>query len=412
MTEKKIQPVRGTRDIRGEEILHTNHIIEVARHLSALYNYEELSTPIFEFSEVFHRSIGETSDIVNKETYTFSDRDGKSITLRPEFTAGVVRSFISEGLTQSVPVKLFSVGPLFRYERPQRGRYRQFSQINFEYLGAKGERADVETISLASEILNNIGLKEDIILELNSIGDNESRQRYRETLIKFLDKFKNELSNDSKMRLEKNPLRILDSKDEIDQKILSDAPNIIDSLSSEAASYYSTIKDNLAKLDIEFIENPKLVRGLDYYTHTVFEFITKLLRSQGTIMAGGRYDGLVELMGGPYIPAIGFAIGLERLVDLLKEKKILLNKNEKISLIPIGKRAQDFSIILAYKLRQKGKCIDNEIYDNIGKMMSRANKIQARHAIIFGDEELNNNLVKIKDMETGDEKTVKLEEIL
>lgn len=409
----KLQPVRGTRDLKDIELGYHNKIVEVARQLASAYNYDELLPPIFEFSEVFHRTMGETSDVVSKETYTFLDRDKSSITLRPEFTAGVVRGFISNGLTQSIPIKFFSHGPLFRHERPQKYRYRQLYQINFEYLGAATEYSDVETIALAYDILNMLGISDNITLELNTLGDEQSRKIYRDQLVQFLLKYENELSEDSKHRLHRNPLRVLDSKDEKDAKIVLDAPKISDSLTSESKLYYEKIKDQLNNLGIKYVENPKLVRGLDYYTHTVFEFSTQSLGAQTSVLGGGRYDKLVEIMGGPPTKAIGFAAGIDRLAGLMMEKNIILATAKKISLIPIGEAAKVFSIKLAHQLRQKGNlCVDNEIYDDVSKLMKRANKINVSYAVIFGDEELNDQVVKVKNMGTGEEKTCTLTQLL
>ncbi len=408
---KDLQPVRGTRDIIGLDIELQNIVTTIAKEWANKYNFKELSTPIFEFSDVFHRTLGDTSDIVSKETYTFLDREKTSITLRPEFTAGIVRSLISNGLTQSLPQKLYSWGPVFRHERPQKARYRQFNQINFEYIGAKSPFCDVELIAIAHHILKSLDLSQHVTLEINSLGDLESRNKYRTALSSFLDKYKNDLSEDSKMRLEKNPLRILDSKDANDHKILANAPKIADHFTDSAKQFFEKVLAGLSELGIEYKLNSKLVRGLDYYTHTVFEFTTQLLGSQGTVLAGGRYDGLVELMGGPSIPAVGFAAGVERLYELMKSLEYKLLTDKVVSLIPIGERAEKEALKIARMLREKNICVDLEYAGNIGKMMKRADKISATHAIIFGDDELKSGNVKVKNLKNGTENIVAISDL-
>lgn len=397
--EFKMQPVRGVRDILGDEMLAFNQVVEAARNCSGLCNYKEIALPIFEFSEIFHRTLGETSDVVSKETYTFIDRDTTSITLRPEFTAGIVRSVISNGLTQSLPIKYFSYGPVFRHERPQKARYRQFNQINVENIGVSDYTSDVETILLASNILKSLGLSDKVRLELSSIGDVESRIKYKELLVSYFSKYLSDLSEDSKVRLHKNPLRILDSKDDGDKKIVAGAPSIYESLNAESMTRFEAIQKSLKDLGVEYSLNPKLVRGLDYYTHTVFEFITDQLGSQGTVLAGGRYDGLFELMGGPSIPAIGFAAGIERLSELLEKTE----KSESLTvLIPIGEKALSLAPQIANKLRSEGFRVDYWYHNNVGKQMQKADKIGASEVIIFGDDELASGNFQRKDMKTGE----------
>jgi histidyl-tRNA synthetase len=408
----KIQPIRGTKDIMNLDALLFNHIVDISRTQSNLFNYNEIITPIFEFSEVFHRTLGDTSDIVSKETYTFMDRDKTSITLRPEFTAGVVRAFIFNSLTQDLPQKLFSYGPVFRHERPQKARYRQFHQINCEFFGAKGFLSDAETIDLAYSILKNLNLSSIITLEINSIGDIESRNIYKEKLITYLEKYKNDLSETSLERLYKNPLRILDSKDENDKKILSTAPIMLESMTDFAKKYFDNLLQALTNLNIEYTINPKIVRGLDYYTHTVFEFTTNQLGSQGTVLAGGRYDGLVELMGGPQVPAIGFAAGIERLVELLKLQDHKASINNIYSIIPIGEKAEQAALKIAHTLRHTGIICDLDFSSKVDKRFKRANKLSAKGAIILGDEEISKNTLKYKDLLTGNELETTLEELI
>lgn len=350
----KLQPIRGTRDILREELYFFNKVINYARNIANLYCYEEIITPIFEDSSVFHRTLGETSDVVSKETYTFVDRDKTSITLRPEFTATIVRAIISNGLSQSLPLKFFTYGPVFRHERPQHCRYRQFNQINFEFLGPNDPKSDIEIICLALYLLKELNLEHLVRLEINTVGDLESRKNYSQALTSYLQKHKSSLSEDSLRRLEHNPLRILDSKDQNDKYILKSAPSILNYLTPDAEQYYREVTSLLEFLNIKYHSNTNLVRGLDYYTHTVFEFATELLGSQGTVLAGGRYNGLVKLMGGPSINAIGFAAGIERLVELHKKENGEINRQKNFHLIPIGEDAEKQALKIAEKLRSGG----------------------------------------------------------
>src|SRR5487761_1666849 len=307
-----LQPARGTQDLLPEAARRHRRVSETARAVSELYLYAEMATPIFEFTEVFARPIGEETDIVAKEMYTFTDRSGEEITLRPENTAGVVRAVLSNGLTQQTPLKFFYSGPMFRYERPQKGRFRQFHQIGVELLGVAQPQGDIE---------------------INALGDLPSRQHYRTGLVSYFSSHRGQLSDDSRRRLETNPLRILDSKDEGDKGIIRNAPQLVDYMTSESQSFYNNVKEGLDFLDIKYRINPHLVRGLDYYTHTVFEFVTTDLGAQGTVLAGGRYDGLVELMGGPAMPGVGWAAGIERLAMLIAEPP---KPRRPIAVIPIG----------------------------------------------------------------------------
>ena len=314
-----LRPVRGTHDIVGDDALRHRQVIETGRAVAARYGYAEVATPIFEFTEVFARTLGETSDVVTKEMYSFTDRGGEALTLRPEYTAGVARAFISGALGQNLPVKLFCSGPMFRYERPQKGRLRQFHQIDVEVIGAPEPLADVEVIALGAQILRALGLAEHVRLELNTLGDPDSRQAYRDRLVGYLSAYRDRLSPDSQARLERNPLRILDSKDEGDREILKGAPTLDASLNEASKAFFAGVRAGLDALGIAYAINPMLVRGLDYYTHTAFEFTTDRLGAQGAVLAGGRYDGLVAAMGGPDTPGIGWAAGVERLAMLLDE---------------------------------------------------------------------------------------------
>ncbi len=398
-----LRPVRGTRDILDQEIRGFERVLDATRRVSALYGFEPLATPILEFTEVFKRTLGDASDIVTKEMYTFDDRGGESLTLRPEFTAGVARAFISNGLTQRTPVKFFSHGPLFRYERPQKGRYRQFHQINLEIIGAGEPGADIEAITVGAHILDELGLTKKTTLEINSLGDGESRESYRGALVEYFNGFKADLSEESNIRLEKNPLRILDSKDPGDKKVVAGAPALQEYYSDDAKRFFETVQEGLTASGIAFAVNPRIVRGLDYYCHTAFEFTTDLLGAQNAVLGGGRYDGLIEQMGGQKTPAVGFAAGIERLVLLLEEGK---KPPRPVAVVPIGPEAEKRAHALARSLRDAGISIELGFGGNAGKRMKRASKRDARAAIIFGDDELAANTFKIKQFDTGTESTV------
>ncbi|HJS83934.1 MAG TPA: histidine--tRNA ligase, partial [Acetobacteraceae bacterium] len=312
-----LQPVRGTRDLIGEEQRRHQHVIDTARRIAVAYGFDEWATPIFEDTRVFARTLGETSDVVTKEMYSFTDRGGEGITLRPEGTAGVCRALVSNGLTQTLPQRVFYAGPMFRYERPQKGRYRQFHQIGIELIGPAEPLADAEVIACGWDILGALGVAADTVLELNTLGDKASRAAWREALVAHFTAHRDRLSSDSLARLERNPMRILDSKDERDRPLVAEAPTIEPFLTGEAGRFYADLKRHLDRLGVPYRENPRIVRGLDYYGHTAFEFVTTQLGAQGTVMAGGRYDGLVAEMGGPPTPAVGWAAGIERLAMLL-----------------------------------------------------------------------------------------------
>ena len=374
--------------------------------IAQLYGYGEIMTPVFEFTEVFARTLGETSDVVSKEMYSFTDRGGESLTLRPENTAGVARALISGGLSQSLPLKFFYRGPMFRYERPQKGRQRQFHQIGVELLGVEGPQADIEVIAIGWHILQKLGLSEHVTVEINSLGDTESRTAYRAALVEYLSGFKEKLSQDSRDRLERNPLRVLDSKDEGDRAIVAEAPLLIDYLNEHSRTFFETVQQGLAKLGVPVNLNPKLVRGLDYYSHTAFEFITSALGAQGTVMAGGRYDGLVSQMGGPATPGIGWAAGVERLSMLMGEIAAL---RRPIAVIPMGEG--DEALLVAHKLRQAGYAIEMGYSGNMKKRLVRANKANARAAVILGEDELSRQAATVRDLDSGEQEEVPLSEL-
>lgn len=401
------QTVRGTKDLLFDEWYKFKYIQQVANNISSLYGFVPVETPIFEYTEVFTKTLGDSSDIITKEMYIFDDKGGKSITLRPEFTAALVRLLIDKKL--QLPAKLFSTGPVFRYERPQKGRQRQFHQINFEVFGIEDTKSDVELISLCQHLLTEFGINNNIRLEINSLGDSGTIIKYRESLVSYFEKYKYDLSEDSKNRLIKNPLRILDSKDKKDQSIISDAPKISDYYTKEASHFFDQVLNGLQFLNIPYIINNKLVRGLDYYCHTVFEFITEDLGAQGTVLAGGRYDNLVSSMGGKYTPAIGFAGGIERIMELINYSP---REKRPVCLIPIGKQAELYSLKLADKLRKSGLYVNYEYGNTLKVKMKKANQANAKVALIFGDEELNNKTVKIKDMDTGEEEVIMCDDII
>jgi histidyl-tRNA synthetase len=403
-----LQSVRGTHDLLPDSYLHHQQVISAAQAVALLYGFHRMDTPIFEFSEVFHRAVGDTSDIVTKETYTFTDRGGESLTLRPEFTAAIVRSFISNGLQQQLPFKCFYAGPAFRYERPQKGRLRQFHQIGAELLGATSPAADVEMIALAAHTLRVLGLGDAITLELNSLGDAASRANYRETLVAYLSQHAATLSEDSKMRLAKNPLRILDSKDAGDREIIAHAPMLHASFTPEAVQHFAQVKAGLDALGIAYRVSEKLVRGLDYYSHTVFEFVTDQLGSQGTVLAGGRYDGLVKLMGGHAISGIGFAAGVERLVALRETLSLpqTVVPSPIAAVIPMTAAAEMPAWKLVQHLRANNIRADIAYQGNVKKRFERADKSRAKLALLLGDDELQNHTVIIKHLETGTQETI------
>ena len=400
-----LQPVRGTQDLLPDAQRRHRAVIDTARRIAERYGYQEIATPIFEFTEVFARPIGETSDIVTKEMYSFKDRGGEEITLRPEYTAGIVRAVLSNGLTQSLPLKLFAAGPMFRYERPQKGRFRQFHQIDLELIGAGAPAADIEMIALGAEILEALGVLARTELELNTLGDTASRHAYREALIGYYTSRSSGLSEDSLRRLEKNPLRILDSKDEGDKRINAEAPGFEQYLTPEARDFFRKVRDGLDTLGIAYRLNPRLVRGLDYYCHTAFEFVTTDLGAQGTVLGGGRYDGLMGVMGGPETPGVGWAAGIERLALLIDEPP---SPPRPIALVPLGEAGERMALKLAQSLRRAGFTIDLGYSGNIKRRLQRADKIKARAAVILGDNELQREVAALRDLDTGEQSEVPL----
>jgi len=403
-----LQPVRGTQDLLPEMARRHRRVSDAACELAALYGFAEIATPVFEFTEVFARPIGEHTDIVAKEMYTFTDRGGEEVTLRPENTAGVVRAVLSNGLTQSTPLKFFYSGPMFRYERPQKGRFRQFHQIGVELIGVAQPQADIEVIALGQRILRMLGIADRVVLELNTLGDLESRAAYRNALVGYFSARVSELSEDSRRRLERNPLRILDSKDPGDQRLAAEAPDFAEYLNDSSREFFARVRDGLDRLGIGYRLNPRLVRGLDYYTHTAFEFVTTDLGAQGTVIGGGRYDGLVELMGGPAMPGVGWAAGIERLALLIGEPPAGLRP---VALVPLGEAAERLALKLAEELREAGLAVDLGYSGNLARRMRRADRIGARAAVLIGDNELAQNAATVRDFDSGAQELVPLGEL-
>ncbi len=405
----KLQPVRGTQDITGDNARRFAYVVETFYRLSGKFGFERISTPIFEFTEVFKRPLGDTSDVVSKEMYTFTDRGGEEITLRPECTASVARAYLSGGMQQKGIVKLATHGPMFRYERPQKGRYRQFHQLDAEIIGSPDPAADVEIIALAHQVLENLGIADSVVLNLNTLGDTESRTAYRVALVDFLEAKKTKLSRDSQERLGKNPLRILDSKDPGDQMVLNGGPALWNYLNKESKDFYEEVKKGLDNLGIKYFENPRLVRGLDYYCHTAFEFITDELGAQGSVIGGGRYDGLIEMMGGPSTPGTGWAGGIERLAMMVKNLPI---PERPIVFVPMTDEASDLAARLCNDLRKAEFMADMAYRGNLKKRLQKANRQNARAAVLIGEDELKSGKLTVRDLDTGIQAEVATDKLL
>ncbi len=402
-----IQASRGTHDILPSEIGYWQQVEAIASQILNRALYQEIRTPIFEETALFKRGIGEATDVVGKEMYTFEDRGDRSLTLRPEGTAGVVRAFIEHNLFATGGVqRLWYKGPMFRYERPQAGRQRQFHQIGVEILGSADPRADVEAIALATDILKALGLK-NLNLDLNSVGNGEDRQNYREALINYLTPHKAELDPDSQERLTRNPLRILDSKDKRTKEITLNAPSILDYLGEQSRRHFEVVQQLLTDLEIPYQLNPRLVRGLDYYTHTAFEIQSEDLGAQATVCGGGRYDGLTSQLGGPETPAVGWAIGMERLILLLQQLQPAPQVTPDFYLISKGQKAEVQSLILAQKLRQAGFSVELDLSGSaFGKQFKRADRSNAIACLVLGEAEAETQTVKLKWMTSKEENTL------
>ena len=404
----KLRAVRGTQDLLPDAWARHRHVEETARCVTALFNYRSVATPVFEFTEVFARTLGETSDVVTKEMYTFADKGGDSLTLRPENTAGVARAFISGNLQQQLPLKYFYSGPMFRHERPQKGRLRQFHQIGIEVLGVAGPAADIEVIQAGAHVLDALGVRGATRLELNTLGDPDSRTAYREALVAYFSRREKELSEEGRSRLQRNPLRLLDSKDKRDRAVSADAPRYDDYLNGLSADFFAEVCEGLDALGIAYVRNPRLVRGLDYYGHTAFEFTTNALGAQGAVIAGGRYDGLVETMGGPPTPGIGWAGGIERLAMLTTEYP---DPSPVVSLVPVGPAAEKRALPLADALRRAGVAVDLGMSGNLKRRMQQANRAGARVAVLLGDDEIARSVATVRDMESGEQREVPIDRL-
>lgn len=415
----KYQRPKGTADILPDEAVAWSYIETTAKKLFDNYRFHEIRTPIFENFEVFSRSAGDTSDIVTKEMYDFRDKGDRHITLRPEGTAGVVRAFVENklyGPEHIKPVKLYYTGPMFRYERPQSGRLREFHQIGVEAFGSESPNLDVEVISMGMQLLKKLGIH-NLKLVINTLGDQATREAYRAALIAYLEPHFDELSDDSKVRLHKNPLRVLDSKDKDDQKLVADAPSILDYLSPESASHFETVKNLLKALNIDYTVDASMVRGLDYNNHTIFEIMANdkaLGKGDVTVCAGGRYNGLVEELGGPETPGIGFGLGVERLLLLMQAQNAPLPAINPLDVyvVGIGDETKAETLKIVEKIRSNGFSADQDYLDRKPKAQFKtADRLNTKIVITIGNDELTNKVVNLKVMATGDEQKVKLEDV-
>ncbi len=398
--------MRGTHDLFGGDARRHLYIAETARRVAGYYGFAPAATPVFEFTEVFQRTLGETSDIVTKEMYTFTDKGGDSLTLRPEGTAGIARAVISGGLQNELPLKCFYDGPMFRHERPQKGRLRQFHQIGVELVGVVEPVGDVEVIALGAAVLDALGVLNAATLELNTLGDAESRVAYRDVLVAYFRDHADRLSDDSRDRLERNPLRILDSKDKGDRAIVDGAPSFADHLTPAAADFFAAVRQGLDDLGIAYTVNTRLVRGLDYYGHTAFEFTTTALGAQGTILAGGRYDGLIETMGGPSTPGVGWAAGIERLAMLVEEGAA--EPVRPVAVVGLGDAGDRAALKVAADLRAAGLCVELVYRGGLKRGLRRANRINAAWAVMLGDDELARGAATVRDLDSGAQSEVPL----
>ncbi|ATS19367.1 histidine--tRNA ligase [Synechococcus sp. PCC 6717] len=408
-----LQAPRGTRDILPAERIYWQQLEATARQILDRAAYREICTPIFEQTSLFERGIGEATDIVGKEMYTFQDRGDRSLTLRPEGTAGVVRAYIEHGLySQGGVQRLWYLGPMFRYERPQSGRYRQFHQLGVEVLGSADPRADAEVIALALDILKALGL-EDVTLMLNSVGDRDDRAHYRQALVDYLTPYAADLDPDSQDRLHRNPLRILDSKDPRTQAIVNEAPRLLDYLSASSQQHFEQVQSLLEELGIPYQINPTLVRGLDYYTHTAFEFQQGSLGTEGTVCGGGRYDHLVEELGGPATPAIGWAMGLERLILLMGDRPKEPSPVPHLYVVTRGSSAERQGLVLAQQLRHQGYIVEVDFSGSSFKnQLKRANRSGATHCLVIGEEEAAAQTVQVKWLASGEQEQVAQADLL
>lgn len=403
--------LKGMKDRYFEDAKKYDFIVETAKDVFEKYGYERIITPILEETELFRRGVGDETDVVSKEMYDFKDKGNRDVTMRPEGTAGVVRAYLEAGLHKADPiVKWYYNGPMYRYEAPQKGRFREFHQMGIEMFGVRNPLLDAEIIKMGCEFLERLGIK-DLVVEINSLGNIESRKKYIEDLKQFMFERLDKLSEDSKKRYEKNPLRALDSKDKGDQEQFINAPKLYDYLDEESKDYFEKTKKILEQLGVNYVVNDKLVRGLDYYSDTVFEIKSDKLGSQATVLGGGRYDRLLEILGNAKVPAIGFAAGMER-IAMLMDESLIENKEEKIFVIHFND-TQDYFVKIISKLRENGIKINFDYNPkSFGAQMKKANKINAEYVLILGEEEQNKNVITMKKFSTGEQKEYTFEEIL
>lgn len=410
---------RGTQDILPEDSIKWRHIENKLDELMELYNYKEIRTPIFESTELFARGVGDSTDVVQKEMYTFKDKGDRSLTLRPEGTAAVVRSYIEHKMqgNPNQPVKLYYNGPMFRYERKQKGRYRQFNQFGVEAIGAENPSIDAEVLAMVMHIYESFGLKH-LKLVINSIGDSESRKEYNEALVNHFEPVIDTFCSDCQSRLHTNPMRILDCKIDRDKEAIKTAPRITDYLNDDSKAYYEQVKHHLDDLNIPYVEDPNLVRGLDYYTHTAFELMMDNPNYDGaitTLCGGGRYNGLLQLLDGPSETGIGFALSIERLLLALEEEGIELDIEEKFDLfiVTMGEEADRYAVKLLNDLRKNGVKADKDYLNRkIKGQMKQADRLNAKYTIVIGDQELENNSIAIKNMTTGESENIQLDQLI
>ncbi|HHR6140713.1 TPA: histidine--tRNA ligase [Providencia alcalifaciens] len=409
---KNIQAIRGMNDYLPADTRVWQKIEATLKNILQGYGFSEIRTPIVEQTPLFRRAIGEVTDVVEKEMYTFNDRNEESLTLRPENTAGCVRAGIEHGLLYNQEQRLWYLGPMFRYERPQKGRYRQFHQLGAEVFGLAGPDIDAEVILMTARWWRALGISEHVTLELNSIGSLDARANYRDALVAFLEQHKDKLDEDCKRRMYSNPLRVLDSKNQDIQALLNDAPALFDYLDAESREHFEGLCKLLDNAGIQYRVNQRLVRGLDYYNRTVFEWVTTALGSQGTVCAGGRYDGLVEQLGGRATPAVGFAMGMERMVLLVQEVNPEFTADTSVAdvyLVSFGENSQQAALLIAEKVRDELptlRLMTNHGGGNFKKQLARADKQGAKIALILGEDEINNSQVTLKDLRTGEQETI------
>jgi len=406
---------KGTKDVLPQDSYKWHYVEDVVKGVARSFNIKEIRTPVFEHTELFLRGVGDTTDIVNKEMYTFLDKGERSITLKPEGTAGVARAFIENSLyANPQPTKMFYITPVFRYEKPQAGRLREHHQFGIEFYGATSPKADVEVMMVAKSIFDKLGIK-DLTLNINSIGCPECRKRYNAALKEYLGSRFDELCETCQERFEKNPLRILDCKVPSCKEIVKDAPVVLDYLCDECKAHHEAVLSMLDKLGVNYVVNPQIVRGLDYYTRTVFEFVSNNIGAQGTVCGGGRYNNLVEQVGGKPTPAVGFGMGLERLILTLEALNLPVGEPEvpDVYLIAMGDKAQDEILVLANKLRANGVSAEVDLLDRSFKaQMKYADKVAAKYLVVIGDDELQKGVVNVKEMQSGKESQVELKELV